>query len=129
MGSAAVFYEGPSTRETINARAETVATSGMFESAYARRRCIVPADAFYEWNPLEGGKQPCAIARRDGQPMVFAGLWEGFKWPDGTATRTFTIITTYDRMPVILEPVGWQRCLGEVVGNPSGLLNPACDLP
>jgi putative SOS response-associated peptidase YedK len=85
----------------------------LFKSAFARRRCIVPADAFYEWKPVEGGKQPYAIARINGQPMAFAGLWEGFKWPDGTVTRTFTIVTTYanevvgelhDRMPVILEP-------------------------
>ena len=45
-------------KRPINARAETVATSGMFKSAFARRRCIVPADAFYEWKPVEGGKQP-----------------------------------------------------------------------
>ena len=109
-------------KRPINARAETVVTSGMFKSAFARRRCIVPADAFYEWKPVEGGKQPYAIARIDGQPMAFAGLWEGFKWPDATVTRTFTIITTYanevvgelhDRMPVILEPKigrhGWER--------------------
>ena len=80
-------------KRPINARAETVATSGMFKSAFARRRCIVPADAFYEWKPVEGGKQPYAIARQDGQPMAFAGLWEGFKWPDGTETRTLTIFT------------------------------------
>jgi len=63
----------------INARAETVATSGMFRSAFAKRRCPVPVDAFYEWKATETGKQPCAIARIDGQPMAFAGLWEGFR--------------------------------------------------
>jgi putative SOS response-associated peptidase YedK len=123
-------------KRPINARAETVATSGMFKSAFARRRCIVPADAFYEWKPVEGGKQPYAIARQDGQPMAFAGLWEGFKWPDGTVLRTFTIITTYanevvgelhDRMPVILEPEDWPTWLGEVTGDPAGLLKPAGD--
>ena len=123
-------------KRPINARAETVATSGMFKSAFARRRCIVPADAFYEWKPVEGGKQPYAIARQDGQPMAFAGLWEGFKWPDGTVTRTFTIITTHanetvgelhDRMPVILEPADWPTWLGEVEGDPAGLLKPAGD--
>ena len=66
----------------------------MFKSAFVRRRCIVSADAFHEWRPVEGGKQPDAIARRDGQPTAFAGLWEGFKWPDSTVTRTFAIITT-----------------------------------
>jgi putative SOS response-associated peptidase YedK len=100
-------------KRPINARAETVATSGMSRSSFARRRCIVPADAFYEWKSVECGKQPYAISRRDDQSMAFAGLWEeGFKWTDGTVQRTFTIITTnanammaelHDRMPVILE--------------------------
>src|SRR5690242_6142409 len=61
------------TQRPINARAETVATSGVFRGAFKARRCIVPADAFYEWMPVEGGKQPYAIARQDGQPMAFAG--------------------------------------------------------
>ena len=72
----------------------------------------MPADAFYEWKVVEGGKQPYAIARQDGQPMAFAGLWESFRWPDETVTRSFTILTTtpnaemaelHDRMPVILS--------------------------
>jgi hypothetical protein len=70
------------------------------------------------------------------QPMAFAGLWEGFKWPDGTVTRTFTIITTYAnetvgglhaRMPAILEPEDWPTWLGEVEGGPAGLLKPTGD--
>ena len=78
----------------------------------------IPADAFYEWKVIESGKQPYAIARQDGQPMAFAGLWEGFKRPDVHDTRSFTIITTdanrivaelHDRMPVILEPQDWPR--------------------
>jgi putative SOS response-associated peptidase YedK len=80
-------------RRPINARAETVATSGMFRSAFSKRRCLVPADAFYEWNVVGAGKQPYAVARQDGQPLAFAGLWEGFKWPDGTILRTFVLIT------------------------------------
>lgn len=53
------------------------------------------ADNFHEWKAGEGGKQPYAIARQeDGQPMAFAGLSEGFNWPDGTVTRTYTIVTT-----------------------------------
>jgi putative SOS response-associated peptidase YedK len=109
-------------------------TSGMFRSAFARRRCIVPADAFYEWKAIEGGKQPYAIARQDAQPMAFAGLWEGFKWIDGTVLRTFTIITTsanammaelHDRMPVILEPQDWSAWLGGVEVDAVTLLRPA----
>ena len=84
----------------------------MFRDALARRRCLVPADVFYEWQASEGGKLPYAIARADGQPMVFAGLWEGWRGSDGTVMRTFTIVTTnanpvlrplHERMPVILE--------------------------
>ena len=121
-------------KRPINARAETVATSGMFKSVFARRRCLVPADAFYEWKPIEGGKQPYAIARLDGEPMAFAGLWEGFKWPDGTVLRTFTIITTnanetgdelHNRMPAIVAPQDWPTWLGEVEGDPATLLRPA----
>jgi putative SOS response-associated peptidase YedK len=105
----------------------------MFRSAFSKRRCLVPADAFYEWKPVAGGKQPYAIARQDSQPMAFAGLWEGFRWPDGAVLRTFTIITTYaneiigelhDRMPVILEPPDWPTWLGEVEGNPVALMRP-----
>ena len=67
---------------------------------------------FYEWQAAESGKLPYAIARADGQPMVFAGLWEGWRGADGTVMRTFTIVTTnaspalrplHERMPVILE--------------------------
>ena len=99
------------------------------QSAMVVRRCIVPADAFYECKAVEGGKQPYAIARPDGQPMAFAGLWEGFRWPDGTATRSYTIVTTmpnaemadlHNRMPVLLEPDDWPIWLGEleVEGKP-----------
>jgi putative SOS response-associated peptidase YedK len=75
--------EPSKARRPINARSETAATSSMFKDALARRRCrLVPADAFYEWKVIEGGKQPYAIAREDGQPMAFAGLWESFRWPE-----------------------------------------------
>lgn len=124
-------------RRPINCRAETIATSGMFRSAFAKRRCLVPADAFYEWKVVDGGKQPYAITRQDGQPMAFAGLWEGYRWPDGvTTSRTFTIITTnanstvaelHDRMPVIVEQKDWPTWLGGVEGSPVELLRPAAD--
>jgi putative SOS response-associated peptidase YedK len=118
----------------INARAETVVTSGMFRRAFELRRAIVPADAFYEWRVVEHGKQPYATARQDGEPMAFAGLWEGFRWPDGNVTRSFTIITTdasldvaelHERMPVILEPGDWPGWLGEAPGDPASLLHPS----
>lgn len=108
----------------------------MFRSAFGKPRCLVPADAFYEWRVIEGGKQPYAIARQDEEAMAFAGLWEGFKWPDGTVLRTFTIVTTdanammaelHDRMPVILEPQDWPTWLGEIEGDLAALLRPAGD--
>ncbi len=120
----------------INARAETVATSGMFRGAFAQRRCLVPAEAFYEWQATETGKQPYAIARQDGQPMAFAGLWEGYRWPSGDVLRTFIIVTTsanadmeglHDRMPVILEATDWPTWLGKVEGDPAALMHPAPD--
>jgi putative SOS response-associated peptidase YedK len=123
-----------SVRQPINARAETAATSPMFRDALARRRCLVPADVFYEWQAKDGAKQPYAIARTDGQPMVFAGLWEGWRGADGTVMRTFTIVTTdantvlrplHERMPVILEPADWPAWLGEVEGDPTTLLRPS----
>jgi putative SOS response-associated peptidase YedK len=118
-----------SVRQPINARAETVATAPMFRDALARRRCLVPADVFYEWQATDGPKQPYAIARADGQPMVFAGLWEGWRGADGTVMRSFTIVTTnanpvlrpiHERMPVILEQPDWPAWLGEVPGEVQG---------
>jgi putative SOS response-associated peptidase YedK len=123
-------------RRPINARAETVATSGMFRGALAARRCIVPADAFYEWRILDGDKQPFAIARRDGRPMAFAGLWEGWRSPEGEVLRSFAIVTTtanatlralHERMPVVLEEADWPAWLGEAEADPGALLRPAAE--
>ena len=65
----------------------------MFRGALVQRRCIVHADAFYERKVVEGGKQPYAIARQDGRPLAFAGIWESFCWPDETVHRSFAIMT------------------------------------
>ena len=78
----------------INARAETVTTSPMWRDAFARRRCLVPADAFYEWRASPGGKQPYAVAWQDGQPMALAGLWGGWRSPEGDVVRSFAVIVT-----------------------------------
>ena len=123
-------------RKPINARSETAATSGMFKGALTARRCIVPADAFYEWRTLPEGKQPYAVARHDGTPMAFAGLWEAWRDPAGEILRTFTILTTianaamrplHERMTVILEPKDWPLWLGETPGDPMALLRPAAE--
>ena len=95
----------------INARSETAAEKPSFRDAYRRRRCLVPADGFYEWQKIDGSKQPYWISRADGAPFVFAGLWED--WMDGTAEPSprFTILTSaasealrpiHHRMPIIL---------------------------
>ncbi|HEY5300411.1 MAG TPA: SOS response-associated peptidase [Acetobacteraceae bacterium] len=101
--------------------------SGMFRAALASRRCLVPADAFYEWR---------VIGRRDGAPLAFAGLWEGWRSPDGNTVRSFAILTTsanatmavlHDRIPVILEEDQWPIWLGEVESNAPDLMQPAAE--
>ena len=121
-------------RQPNNARAETVATLPTFRAAFARRRCIVPIDGFYEWQASPTGKQPFAIARADGGVMALAGLWEGWRAPDGETIRSYTVVTTtaadalghlHERMPVILEEADWASWLGETPGDPGALLRPS----
>jgi len=101
----------------INARAETVAEKPSFRDAFRRRRCLVPADGYYEWQKLAGARQPWRMVLAGGEtqsrPFAFAGLWERWAGPDGAALETFTILTTeantatrdiHPRMPVVLEP-------------------------
>ena len=123
-------------RKPTNARAETVASTGMFRSAFATRRCIVPAGLFYEWRKVGSGKQPYAIARVDKAPLAFGGIWEGWRSPEGEVLRTFAIITTganremsalHDRMPLVLEEPDWRLWLGEDEGDATTLLRPAPD--
>jgi len=120
-------------RKPINARSETVATSGMFKAAFTKRRCLVPAPAYYEWRDDPEGKTLFAVARVDSDPVVFAGIWEDWRSPDGEELHTFSTITTdvnrqlaaiQDRMPVILEKTDWPLWLGEVEGDVSALLRP-----
>jgi len=121
-------------RQPINARAETVATLPTFRDAFARRRCIVPIDAFYEWQAGPAGKQPYAVARADGRIMALAGLWEGWRGPDEQTIRSYAVVTTtasdavghlHERMPVILEEADWAAWLGEAPGDPAALLRPS----
>ena len=70
-------------RKPINARSETIATSGMFKAAFAKRRRLVPAPVYYEWRDDPEGKTPFAVGRVDGDPVVFAGIWEDWRAPDG----------------------------------------------
>ncbi len=114
----------------INARAETVATNGAFRSAFRRRRCLVPADGFYEWQRQEHGKQPFYIHMRDDAPFAFAGLWEVWEGKDGTVLETCTVITTepnelmqpiHNRMPVILDQADYARWLDPRMNDPESL--------
>jgi putative SOS response-associated peptidase YedK len=117
---------------TINAMAETVATKPAFRDAFKSRRCLVPADGFYEWQKLDAKtKQPYRIVMAEGSPMAFAGLWERWKDPaSGETVRSFTIITTapnalcapiHNRMPVILDPADFPTWLGEAPTAPEQL--------
>jgi putative SOS response-associated peptidase YedK len=112
---------------TINARAESVATKPSFRSAFRSRRCLIPADAYYEWKTTPGEvKQPYVFKRSDGQPLAFAGLFELWHSPADTTGATTTVLTCaivtteanddvaaiHTRMPAILEPGGaWERWL------------------
>jgi putative SOS response-associated peptidase YedK len=121
---------------TINARAEEVAGKPAFREALRKRRCLVPADAFYEWQRIDAkNKKPFAIALKSGDPYAFAGLWESWRPKEGEALKTFTILTTdpnellepiHDRMPVILEPKDYQRWMepASVERLPMDLLRP-----
>jgi putative SOS response-associated peptidase YedK len=107
----------------INARGETVAEKPAFRSAFARRRCLILADGFFEWKKVGKRKQPYYYRLRDGRPFAFAGLWESWRGAAGAAgppLESGTIITTtanelcrplHDRMPVILEACDYDRWL------------------
>lgn len=104
----------------INARGETLADKPAFRSAYRRRHCLVPADAFYEWKPVAGRKQPYCIRLADNVPFGMAGLWEHWQAPDGQVVESCTIITIdanaliadlHDRMPLIVAPADYGTWL------------------
>jgi putative SOS response-associated peptidase YedK len=105
----------------INARAETLAEKPSFRDAFRKRRCLVLADGWYEWQVAAGGKQPWFVRREDARPLAFAGLWERWKDPaNGALLESCTIVTTdaaasirriHDRMPVLLAEGDWDRWL------------------
>ena len=114
----------------INARAETVAEKPAFRDALRRRRCLVLADGFYEWQRTERAKKPMRVVMRSGEPFAFAGLWSVWKDPEGNRIPSCAIITTvandllrpiHDRMPVILSRELEDLWLNADVDDPSGL--------
>jgi putative SOS response-associated peptidase YedK len=117
---------------TINARAETVAVKPAFREAFRRRRCLIPADGFYEWQAQPGtkAKQPYLISRADGAPLAFAGLWERWHPPQGLLVESCSIIVTaanalvqpiHDRMPVLLDPGDFKTWLDPDNHDPHAL--------
>ena len=115
----------------ITARAETVAEKPAFRNALKNRRCIIPADGFYEWQKLGKMKQPMRIVLKSGQPFGFAGLWERWQSPEGEEVLSCTIITTaanellkavHDRMPVILTRDAEAAWLNPNIQEPEKLL-------
>jgi putative SOS response-associated peptidase YedK len=124
----------------INARGESVCDKPAFRAAMKRRRCLIPADGFYEWQATgKGPKQPFYIHARSGEPLAFAGLWETWEGPNGESVDTAAIVTTranatlaplHDRMPVVIAPDAfdlWLNC-GEVDARTAeALIAPAPD--
>ena len=132
----------------INARSETVLDKPAFRRAIRRRRCLIPADGFYEWAKVPGHKkkQPYYIHRTDGEPIVFAGMWERWRSDDDaeddsawiesctilTCGPNETMAAIHDRMPVLLPPSAWDDWLADtedldslaelMVPAPDGLL-------
>lgn len=111
--------EPPTTTTMINARIETVAEKPSFRSAYKRRRCLIPASGFYEWQMTNGPKQPYYIYLKSVKIMTFAGIWEHWTGPDGEEIETAAILTAdacasiqdiHERMPVVVAETdhdGW----------------------
>lgn len=123
----------------INARGETVTEKPAYRAAMKRRRCLIPADGFYEWKAGGPRKQPYYIHARSGQPLAFGGLWETWTGPNGEELETAAIVTTaanetlaplHDRMPLVIAPDQFDLWLGngdEDTAAACALIKPAPD--
>ena len=123
----------------INARGESVLDKPAFKNAMKYRRCLIPADGFYEWHATGGRKQPYFVRPASGAPMAFAGLWESWTGPNGEELETAAIVTTtanhaleglHDRMPVVVPPDAfalWLNCAQVDATTAAGLIVPAPD--
>jgi putative SOS response-associated peptidase YedK len=114
----------------MNARSETAATKPAFKEALQRKRCLIPADGFYEWQRTAKSKQPFCFEVREGEMFAFAGLWDRWRGTDGTVLETCTILTTapnqlladvHDRMPVILSSENYDLWLDPGVPGTRGV--------
>jgi putative SOS response-associated peptidase YedK len=121
----------------INARGESVCDKPAFRAAMRRRRCLIPADGFYEWKRAGARKQPYYVHLKAGGPLAFAGLWETWMGPNGEELESAAIVTTnanallapiHDRMPVVLEPQAfdlWLDCENVDAETAAALIAPA----
>jgi putative SOS response-associated peptidase YedK len=121
----------------VNARGESVIDKPAFRAAMKYRRCLIPADGFYEWKPVAGRKQPYYVRLKSGAPMALAGLWETWTGPNGEELDTAAIVTTranrllapiHDRMPVIVPPEAfdlWLNCSEVDAETAAALIAPA----
>ncbi|WP_298260426.1 SOS response-associated peptidase [Bradyrhizobium sp.] len=118
----------------INARAETVKEKPAFKNAIRRRRCLIPADGYYEWQSMEGGKRPYFVHRRDGAPIAFAGVAETWIGPNGEEVETVAIVTApasvdlavlHPRVPVAIAPLDfgfWLDCRSDEADSVTPLM-------
>lgn len=115
---------------TFNARCEGVSSASTFKGAFARRRCIIPASAWFEWTGDKGSKVKHRFARRDGQAIWFGGIWDRVESPDEGEVTSFTIITSeaegwltgyHTRAPMILEPSEWN-CWLDPANDPESIM-------
>ena len=122
----------------INARLETVSEKPAFRAAFRARRCLVPADGFYEWKREDKARQPFRIHSADGGPMGFAGVWERWTGREGEVIDSFAILTTeaqgaireiHDRMPVMLDPAIYDAWLDPALADPRQVLDQIRLLP
>jgi putative SOS response-associated peptidase YedK len=123
----------------FNARGETVIDKPAYRAAMKRRRCLIPADGFYEWQRVGERKQPFYVRGKDGAPLAFAGLWETWTGPNGEEMETAAILTTsanttlapiHDRMPVVVPPHAfdlWLNCAGVDAQTAATLITSAPD--
>lgn len=124
--------EPPKDGRMINARSETAAEKPAFRDAFKSKRCLVPADGFFEWKKEGGGKQPYLIRLKSAEPFAIAGLWASWRRDDGPRLESCTLLTTspnelmqpiHDRMPVLLPRESWDLWLDPEVSD-AGRLKP-----
>lgn len=129
------WVKDPATaKRMINARGETISEKPSFRAAFQRRRCLIPANGFYEWKPISKGvKQPYYIQLESGMPFAFAGIWERWEGGDGDLFETCAVVTTeanaalmpiHHRMPVILHPDTYETWLTGDIKESGSLMVP-----